>query len=459
VRPESRAREATVVAVVTLVAIGCGRSQAESGGTRLDEPPRANGALGLTFRASARVRADRLRFAEGRTLALRFLAAHTTVFRGALVSDSGGQFHAALAPFGSLGEPGLEVRIADTTTTLRLDERPSSVVDRPFEPPRWRTLALSLAGGKLEVSIDGRRLISLATNGREPAGDLVLGHLAQPGAVADQFYGLIDDLRVYEPVLEASRTDELPTPMAAVGFDLPEAGNDADGLTLHENAEIVPVSTTLDSEQDRRMVPPPRHLTRLSPPFGLNQVWRVLQSIDSGRSHRDEAAFALDLAPVVTAAGADGSGAEILAAAGGEVSAVVDCFPDDNGGPCPATAYSGSNRPAPAGSAENRNLMCLRHLQDEHTCYVHVENQSSAFPRAATVRRGAVLARVGKTGTREPHLHFALSDLPESSEPGAFSDLVTRPFVFDRYQVSNDEGRTWQTVSEALPRRGQWIRR
>jgi hypothetical protein len=51
-------------------------------------------------------------------------------------------------------------------------------------------------------------------------------------------------------------------------------------------------------------------------------------------------------------------------------------------------------------------------------------------------------------------LHFAVTDRGES-QPAA---LVTIPTAFSDYEVSDDNGVTWQPVCRGVPKLGQWVR-
>jgi hypothetical protein len=146
-----------------------------------------------------------------------------------------------------------------------------------------------------------------------------------------------------------------------------------------------------------------------------------------------------------------------VAAARGRVVSVVDCFANDNSGRC---ASGGSKAPPIADlAARNRNLICVEHRAGETTCLLHLRQQSARVAPNAEVERGAPLGLAGSTGVPAPHLHFALCDRAEPSEPGAFSDLVTLPVAFDDYFASDDFGETWRHVARGTPTPGQWVTR
>ena len=195
----------------------------------------------------------------------------------------------------------------------------------------------------------------------------------------------------------------------------------------------------------------------------------VSQGINSRLSHHDAAAFALDFIrvdpslvesnPTRLPGGSyrASAGQVIVAPADGTVSARVDCFPNDNLGNCPASAYADPKRARPPGDPANRNLLCLRHDEREHSCVLHLATASARVAAGQRVERGRELARVGRTGVRSVHLHFAVSDQAEPSAPGSFNELVTFPVAFSDYFVSSDFGRTWRAVAKGLPTPGEWL--
>jgi murein DD-endopeptidase MepM/ murein hydrolase activator NlpD len=76
---------------------------------------------------------------------------------------------------------------------------------------------------------------------------------------------------------------------------------------------------------------------------------------------------------------------------------------------------------------------------------------------AAEVEAGQALARVGHSGVPTVHLHFALSDRPESKSADVDPQLVTIPAAFSDYFASRDFGRSWQHVERGTPGPGEWV--
>jgi hypothetical protein len=212
---------------------------------------------------------------------------------------------------------------------------------------------------------------------------------------------------------------------------------------------LTAVSREHRAELDEPRLPSPEHQTRLELPFAAGQVWMPIQSINSALSHHDIAAFAVDFIRVEPNFVADnprpvpgGShraslGQPILAPAAGQVTALVDSH---------------------ESGASSSNFVCVQHATHEVSCLLHMLPGASVR-EGASVAGGETLARVGSTGAATVHLHFALSDLPESTTLGSDSPLVTIPAAFSDYEASTDFGRSFHHVDRGMPGPGEWVRR
>jgi len=407
-------------------------------------------ALSFSWGGSAQANFDAQELNGDHTLSLRFMAAYEAAFRGVLVADESGSYRVGLAPYASLRAAAIEVSVGGAIFSYPLPAPALSNNDFREGVPRqprakWRQLSLSRQGARVNISLDGAKIGQLTAGSVPAKGKLSLGRLAHPEGPQDQFYGFLADLTINERALAPS------------------------SLSLHGSAGRVPVSSGGDAELDARRLPEPTHATHFSLPFPTEQVWLVIQGANSALSHHDIAAFALDFIRVdprfvrenperrpggshrVT------DGSRLVAAADGRVVSVVDCFADDNSGRC---AGRGSQA-LPIGHlvARNRNLICVEHRASETTCLLHLQERSTSVAPGAWVERGTLLGRAGSTGVPAPHLHFALCDRGEPSEPGAFTDLVSRPVAFDDYFASDDFGETWHQVARGTPTPGQWVTR
>ncbi|HYP76245.1 MAG TPA: peptidoglycan DD-metalloendopeptidase family protein [Polyangiaceae bacterium] len=412
--------------------------------------PRTIPALSLAWGGSAQTDFDARQLNANHDLSLRFMAAYEAAFRGVLLADESGSYRVGLAPYASLAAAAIEVRVGGASLTYPLPDSALANNDFGAAVPRqprakWRHVAVKRQGDRVTVRLDGA-LIGELTAGALPAqGKVRLGRLARPDGPQDQFYGFIAEVTLNERTLAASN------------------------LSLLGSARSIRVSSDSDAELDASRLPAPTHTTRFSLPFPEEQVWLVIQGANSALSHNDTAAFALDFIrvdphlvrsnPGRRPGGSHHAteGAPLVAAASGRVVSVVDCFADDNSGRC---VNGGSEARATEHSlAQNRNLICVEHSAGETTCLLHLQQRSARVAPGVAVERGQTLALAGSTGIPAPHLHFALCDRAEPSEPGGFADLVTLPLAFDDYFASDDFGETWRHVARGTPAPGQWVSR
>ena len=443
--------------------------------------------LALGFTGFATLAFDSSRLAGDHTLVVRFMPIYEGAYRGVLVSDESGGYRVGMAPYASLGQPAVEVSLGGVTTTSPLPAPILSNHDfRNGVPPkpsaRWFELVVSVRASKAQLFLNGEPLDAWDLVDREFSGHLYLGRLARSLGVQDQFYGFIDEVAVFDRALDApevralahaARIDaKLAGLVGIADFDRRDERDERDerdvklAYRLSGAAELVTLGSEPDPRADSSRFPRPIGLPSLTLPFAPGQVWMLIQGMNSGRSHHDSAAFALDFqrmdatlhAPAERQAGAAARrsvGQPIFAAAGGKVVSRVDCFADDNRGLCPGM------KPRPEGDTDhaNRNLICVEHAPSVVSCYLHLQARSARVRVGEHVPAGALLGLVGQTGAREAHLHFALSDRAEPNEPGAFSDLTTLPFEFQDYEASSDFGRTFEHVQSGTPSPGQWLRR
>lgn len=415
---------------------------------QVDAP--ATPALSLAWGGSAQADLGSQRLNRDHEFSVRFMAAYEAGFRGVLLADESGSYRVGLAPYASLGTAAVEVRVGGAiftyplpTSTLTNNDFRAGVPRQPR--PKWRLLALNRRAERVTIRLDGAQIGELTAGSLLAKGQLQLGRLAHPDGPQDQFYGLIADITLNERALSFS------------------------SLSLHGSASLVTVSSNGDAQLDALRLPQPTHTTRFSLPFSEEHVWLVIQGANSALSHNDTAAFALDFVrvdprfvrgnPQHLPGGSHSAtdGAPLVAAAGGRVVSVVDCFANDNSGRC----ASGKIKP-PANLhllARNRNLICVEHGAGEMTCMLHLQQASVRVARNAQVERGEALGLAGTTGIPAPHLHFALCDKAEPSEPGEFVDLVTVPVAFEDYFASDDFGESWRHIARGTPTPGQWVSR
>ena len=440
-------------------------------------PPFQSRALALAWTGAATLAFDAQRLEGDHTLFTRFMPAYEGAYRGVIVADQSGRYRLAMAPYASLNQPAIEVVVGSSTLTVPLAAPRLSTLEftRRAEAPlgaRWLSLALSVRGSEATVYLNGVLAGSLVVAERHFGAPLVLGRLARPEAVQDQFYGLIDDVAIFDrafsaaEVLALSRAPRFDARLAgliALGdFDRKRPSSRTLEPVTSGVANLAIVSGKRDDRADAAQFPAPEMPVRLSLPFAAGQTWIVIQGWNSVGSHHDTAAFSLDFQRVDPrvvaynpehrsgASAALSAGQPFFAAADGQVVSLVDCFREDGRG------CSGARLDPADGDGAKRNLMCIEHAARFVSCYLHLKSAKVAL--GARVVRGALLGEVGSTGTRFAHLHFAMSDLAEPSAPGGFSDLATIPFGFSDYEASDDFGRSFNHIDFGMPRAGQWVR-
>jgi len=76
-----------------------------------------------------------------------------------------------------------------------------------------------------------------------------------------------------------------------------------------------------------------------------------------------------------------------------------------------------------------------------------------------TASQDQPLARVWPDHPNGAHLHYCAGDVYTAQEIQDGVVIPSIPTAFHDYQVSTDQGVTWQPVAIGMPRKGQWIRR
>lgn len=179
--------------------------------------------------------------------------------------------------------------------------------------------------------------------------------------------------------------------------------------------------------------------------FPLRGAWMVVNSPLTLNPHRlgYSQEFALDMIRVNDqqrfVRGAQqknrdypGYGAEVLAAASGEVQRVVDGIPE-NPGPLGQVLEEAQQKELlksySADALAGGNTVIVRHAEREYGYYAHLIPGSIAVKPGQKVEAGTVLGKLGNSGNSDaPHLHFHLMDGPELLSarglPCVFENLV-----------------------------------
>ncbi len=352
---------------------------------------------------------------ENHTIAARFMIQYPRSYQAPILSVKGeGDYTVAIASYGGVKPERLLVTIGGKTHHY--------TVTGKLAPEKWHWLALVRDNSRLRLFLDGVLLKpddSKTEMGRDmPVGTLRLGPKQSGDA---QFYGLIDDLAVFNSALNQktlkSYYDESPrlrgneaSLVAAYLFDQTlEAGSSVQAarrrVSFGEPARQINISSTRNNKQDARLLPLPFNRTKVLLPFARGQSWKVIQGYGQTLSHNGGGCFAWDFERV------DGPTPEqpVYASAAGRVAAV-----SDNNDPEPIDTIS----------KDNFNYLQMEMAPGEVVTYLHMKNGSllqalenlapASFPESFTpfpIAAGTQIGRVGNTWLKEQpnnwHLHFA----------------------------------------------------
>lgn len=400
-------------------------------------------------------------FGRNHTIAARFMIQYQRSYQAPILSANGaGKFLVAVAGYG-------EGRIkADRLLVVVGQKTLYYTVAEKLAPERWHWLALVRDGSKLLLYLDGVPVepddSDAEIDTEPPTGTLSLGRRASGDP---QFYGLIDDVSVFDSALSRktlrSYYQESPrlkgTEAGLIAAYLFDRSHDADTVTkaarrrvtFTSPAAAIAVSQTRNSEEDALRLPLPFNSTKMLLPFAAGQAWKVIQGYGQALSHNGGGCFSWDFERV------DGPAAEqpVYASSAGRVVAVSD-----------------NNDPEPGDrtSKDNFNYMQMETAPGEFVTYLHMKNGSliealrkfapASFPAIFApfpVAEGTQVGRVGNTWLKEQpdnwHLHFA--GVPYANSP------VSMPLAFSDYEVYEPRSRTWRRVVRGVPQQNQIVRR
>jgi concanavalin A-like lectin/glucanase superfamily protein/peptidase M23-like protein/polyglycine hydrolase-like protein len=393
-------------------------------------------------------------FAGNHTLVFRFMPQFPNAYEGPMVAENGsGQF--------MIGQGDYLAGAAGTKLLLRVGSQ-SRTYATSLQPGQWYHLAVVATSNATQrlftLYLNGVQMgttLSVASNdsqlpsgtlrfGKRTTGQFVNGHNAQ-------FYGLMDDIAVFNRALSVTEIQNLRTNVLQL------TGNESDLLagytfnqgsfpsmltrpvTLNGSAQKVTASTNRSSATDAVALPLPTRQVEMTLPFPPGEAWYVIQGYDTaGGSHKGYASFCWDFSIADQPQGGtypNGSkDAPFYAAAPGQVVTVKE------------SGVSGTSNPA--------NLVEVQQASGEIAGYLHLQQSGAVVDVNNTVTRGQKLALTGDTGVGVGayHLHFAMTDKPDGT-----SGFVTFPIAFSNYEVRDTNG-NWNRVFRGIPKAGQVIR-
>jgi len=310
-------------------------------------------------------------------------------------------------------------------------ESPSNIM-RPvgLAAGRWYHLAVTVdKAGRITVYINGNRRSSRdplpnnasmqpVGNGDRPSGKIRFGHRRDPRTPPDQFYGLLDDVGIWDRELSANEVERLAKKekltgtenslLAGWNFDLHLGGAVAppkhNGLLVYKgNARVVwpPVPGAW-----AELLPVPMHNSDLR--FPLDEDSKIIQQADvNDGSHRGYASFCLDVVRANESQSA--RGLAVRAMDRGKVIFIRDTSPDDQ----PDQQVPGCTEcpDKPGSCAYLANEVVIEHGPGDYTGYLHLipgsvpDSVRAKLGTNQMVEKGEIIGRVGRSGTKGDHLH------------------------------------------------------
>src|SRR5215469_11101500 len=388
-------------------------------------------------------------FRADHTIAVRFMLQYPNAYTGPMLSLNGTGTY-LVGPGDFLADPTRQAKLVMNIGT----EQVSYAVNLPAGT--WHHLAVVRSGTVFQMYLDGQ---PVGTPLNAPASNLPAGRLRFGKNTFDatldgggaQFYGLLDDVALFQQALSASRVAELANALHLTGYEqdlyagyvfgaIPDTALPptlARPLVLTPAANIVQVSPDRDNTADASLLP--LSLTSLAHlPFPPGLALLVIQGYDNPTgSHQGYASFCLDLILAGQPQSAS-NGQPFYAAAPG----TVDFVKQD------------------ASSGGAINFISIKQAQLEFCDYLHLSQNSAQVQVGDAVTFQQYLANIGDTGAPvgSYHLHIAVTNLGEGHKYAGGS-FVTIPSPYVNYDASDDNGNTWHHVLRGVPQPGQWIRR
>ena len=428
-------------------------------------------------------------FYQDHTVMAWFMAQYPTASAGPILANKGsGTYFIGQGDFrannggGIGGAPKLLVKIGNSTAYYTL---PNS-----FQAGTWHHLAVVANGGYYKLYLDGQYTCRDIPEGElfcdaiptagvpGTSGTLRIG---MPQSGSEQYYGLIDDVAVFDKVLTASQIQNIIAAKRLTGqesgllagyvFDTTKPDGSPlpaklsrpytmvnTGPTGLEPCYKVAVSEMRQNSVDKLFLPKPVQQTTRRLPFAPGTELLVLWGISTpNSSHNGYANFCWDfvLAPGGTSTQSQNGvnttcGEPVYASAGGTVE--VDAYVDVTGSPSSKCGNNGN-------MIDGQNFIRLTEAPGQKAVYMHLQTGSinaaldnlNLFFAPFGINAGEQVGAVGTRCANNCHLHTAVSS-------AAYGSGVTIPTAFSHYELSENQGQSWQVIDFGIPQTGQWVR-
>ncbi|MEO6391144.1 MAG: LamG-like jellyroll fold domain-containing protein [Pyrinomonadaceae bacterium] len=360
----------------------------------------------------------------------------------------------------------------------------------------WNHLAVVFVPAKgWTVYLNGVPMGTIPDSGFRASGEISIGRIAQSDKLS-QFYGLIDDVAVFDQALTPVEVKSYAALTSLTGseaglkwgwsFDSPNEVMNAQSQVpvIEGNAVNVQVSPTR-SPSDQYEMPVPVQSVAYELPIPYEAEYYVVQGNSGNSHHWDRFAFTWDLIyagqridPLnLRTASGNFRATDLLNKRLGQGQPLVSI--------ADGTAVHANWNFVEGDGSEVPNATIIRHGPSEYSVYYHLMKDTfpALFPWPSPkqpftvtasdfaaidngtipvtypkVTAGQKVGGLGGTGMKECkecyHLHFGVLDQPDLR---FFGDRISRPIHFKSFEFSTDRI-NWRTMS-GVPQEGTFIRR
>ena len=451
-----RIQRAALAATVGLALLGGGAAQADS----------LNFAAGFRWQGYVATSLPMSSFySSDHSVVLKFMAQYPGAYQGPMFTTSvDGNYLIGIGDF-SEGTNKVKLQVTFGGNTAYFS---GQNVGSDVKPGKWNSLVVVKESGAYRVwlnaqllsrdSCSGSGCTSLAEGGTAVTGNVRLGRKGNGNA---QFYGMLDDVEVYDRALSGFEvwlvsgltrlSGNESGVLRAWTFDSAMPNGDPNPPTVHSGTFVAPaykvlVSAARDGAFDELSLPRPTVTVDL--PFAKNVQWKVIQDFatTTGPSHFGNAAFSWDFVRN-TSNNDDTCGAKLVAAATGTLfhgwDWGGDLDPDDD----LENPIDGYNDLKLELATEGEYLRYLHVLTGSIRGAFSLSDLPENIP-AFGVTKGTKVAEAGTRGPDNCHLHLSYSN-----------GTVTIPLGYNYERWVPTNGGYWTAITNGMPKQDEVIRR